>query len=72
MAHTISVPINIVPDDPEDQGMWPPVEDGTNYDMEDAAIAAAVRPAALAAEAALAGMDMHGWHVEIPPEQGGE
>lgn len=68
MAHTISVPVRLVPDDPEETGMWPPVMDGTNYEYEDAAIAAAARPAALAAAEAAQNVDMHGWHVEIPPE----
>jgi hypothetical protein len=67
MGHTMSVDISIQPDDPEETGMWPPVENGTNYDLEDTAKAAAARPAALAAaealEPSLAGT---GWHVVIP------
>jgi hypothetical protein len=69
MAHTISVPVRIVPDDPNNSGLWPPVEDGTNYDLEDKAITAASRPAALAAAEALeSDLAGTGWHVEIPPE----
>lgn len=69
MAHLIPIPVRIVPDDPNETGFWPPVEAGTNYDLEDIAVTAARRDAALAVEAALsAAMVGTGWHVEIPPE----
>lgn len=69
MAHSIVVEILIVPDDPNNLDMWPPVMDGSNYDLEDTARAAATRPAALAAAGALeTALDGTGWHVEIPEE----
>lgn len=69
MAHAFGVQVRIVPDDPNNGGMWPPVQDGSNATLEDAANQAAARPAALAAAEALAdALDGSGWHVEIPPE----
>ena len=68
MAHSFVVEIRIVPDDPNNEEFFPPVMDGTNYDMEDTARAAAARPAALAAAEALVPTMPEGWHVEIPEE----
>jgi hypothetical protein len=69
VAHSFSVPVRIVPDDPDSTEMFPPVMDGTNYEMEDTAIAVSARPAALASAEALASTMPAGWHVEIPEEQ---
>jgi hypothetical protein len=70
MGHNISVDISIQPDDPNTEGMWPPVEAGTHYDLEDKARAAASLPAALAAATALEeDLDGTGWHVYLPPEE---
>jgi hypothetical protein len=69
MGHVMTVDVSIQPDDPENQGMWPPVEDGTNHSLEDKARQAAARPAALAAAEALEpDLAGTGWHVVIPPE----
>lgn len=69
MGHTFSVDVSIQPDDPQEGGMWPPVETSTHYDLEDAAKAAASRPAALAAAEAIGPqLEGTGWHVLIPPE----
>jgi hypothetical protein len=68
MAHVFSVDIRIVPDDPNNEEIFPPVNDGTNYAIEDTARAAAARPAAIAAAEATADMMPEGWHIEIPPE----
>jgi hypothetical protein len=69
MAHAFGVQVRIVPDDPENPDMWPPVMDGSNAVLEDTASQAAARPAALAVEEAIgAALDGTGWHVEIPAE----
>jgi hypothetical protein len=69
MGHTMVVEISIQPDDIQETGMWPPVENGTHYDLEDAARAAASRPAALTAQEAIGPqLEGTGWHVVIPDE----
>lgn len=69
MGHTMVVEVGIHPDDPNNDGIWPPVETGQHFDLQDKVKAAASRPAALAAAQALeADLQGTGWHVEIPPE----
>lgn len=67
MGHTFVVEISIQPDDPNNGGMWPPVETNSQGDLEDAAREAARRPAALAAQEAIGPLlEGTGWHVDVP------